>query len=275
MSQRSRVGGGCLCGSGWSRGRVRGPRAAQELRRAADEPSFARSCDLLAGRPQGPPGDRCGWLPLAPRLVQQRDLRAGEVNEVCRQQVMLAAAESVQGPPRAVWLDRGGESVRTQLRRASRKFSALTGVGRVIAHLRRRPSRTAFAAEARRRWCDAAGCACRRLAEMVAWRGRHKNPAGVGRCCCNHPRMPPLAAASALYRSVLMPGCPTRGRRSQTSTRSTLLRSDPNTRASERCAFGVRWSGFDRELRTRLRRRGSSDRVATVRTVRRATRGRR
>jgi hypothetical protein len=31
------------------------------------------------------------------------------------------------------------------------------------------------------------------------------------------------------FRAALMPGCPPRGRRSQTSTRPTLLRSQPNT----------------------------------------------
>jgi hypothetical protein len=32
------------------------------------------------------------------------------------------------------------------------------------------------------------------------------------------------------FRAALMPGCPARGRRSQTSTGPTLLRSQPNTR---------------------------------------------
>ncbi len=244
---------GSSCGSGWSRGRVRGPRAARKVQHAADEPSFARSCDLLAGRPQGPRGDRCGWLPLAPRLVRQRDLRACEVNEVCRQQVKLAAADSVQRPPRPVWLDRGGESVTTLLRRASRTFSTLTGVGRVIARRPRPPSCTVFAAEARGRWCDARS-ACRPFAEIMAWRGRHRSPA-VGQMLlfATTPTCRPWAAASALSSSVLMPGCPTRGRRSQTSTGSTVLRSQPNTSASEDPHSGYAQC-VDLEPRTGVRR---------------------
>ena len=46
---------------------------------------------------------------------------------------------------------------------------------------------------------------------------------------------PPLPSSSAKY--VLMPGCPARGRRSQTSTRPALLRSRPNTRPFKRPRF--------------------------------------
>jgi hypothetical protein len=53
-----------------------------------------------------------------------------------------------------------------------------------------------------------------------------------GRTCCSVHATPTCRhrpAASALLCPVLMPGCPTRGRSSQTSTQPTLLRSQPNT----------------------------------------------
>ena len=45
---------------------------------------------------------------------------------------------------------------------------------------------------------------------------------GAGRCCWNTPHAAQLAAASAHLLTALMPGCPARGRRGQTSTRTTL-----------------------------------------------------
>ena len=49
-------------------------------------------------------------------------------------------------------------------------------------------------------------------------------PRGVGaaRCCWNTPHAAQLAVASAHLLTALMPGCPARGRRGQTSTRTML-----------------------------------------------------
>ncbi len=69
-----------------------------------------------------------------------------------------------------------------------------------------------------------------RFAEIRLCGASHRAPA-VGRTLLLQP--PPHAAIGRRERALsfaLMPGCPARGRRSQTSTGPTLLRSKPNTR---------------------------------------------
>ena len=84
---------------------------------------------------------------------------------------------------------------------------------------------------------------------------RHRNSCSGSDVLCNHPHMPPSAAASALC-SAPMPGRPARGRRSQTSTRPTLLRSQPNTR-HPRDRVRIRSDRVDVELFVRFKRTGS------------------
>ena len=81
-------------------------------------------------------------------------------------------------------------------------------------------------------WSDAR-TACRRLAGIWLCEGGTGVLQWVRCCCCNHPHMPPIGRHGRALLLLLMPGCPTRGRRSQTSTRPTLHRSQPNTRTSK------------------------------------------
>jgi len=71
--------------------------------RAANEPSFEQSCDLLVGAPR-PDQD----IPIngCPRpAARQRDLGVDEASKVCDQQAELEAADSVQWRPRPTLID--------------------------------------------------------------------------------------------------------------------------------------------------------------------------
>jgi hypothetical protein len=165
--------------------RFEGRALGMRTQRAANEPSFEWSRDLLVGAP-GP--DReilVGGCPSP--SARQRDLGVDEASKVCDQQAELPAADSVQSRARPTWIDRGSQA------------PLPTGTAKRFAEIRLRGE----------------------------W---HTAPA-VGRTLLLQP--PPHAAIGRRERalsSALMPGCPARGRRSQTSTGPTLLRSQPNTR---------------------------------------------
>ena len=175
-----------------------------------------------------------GGCPSPP--AEQRDLGVDEAGRVGDQQAEPPAADSVQWRP--IWIDRGRCAIRAvRPGYASPSFRALTG--RPLAHELPpwSPSHGLLTGRRPRLNASALGTATLRWKFGFAARGIEL-PQWVGRCCCNHPRVPPSAAASALFCSALMPGRPARGRRSQTSTRPTLLRSQPNTRGVPETAFG-------------------------------------
>ena len=178
-----------------------------------------------------------GGCPLPP--AEQRDLGVDEASRVGDRQAEPPAADSVQ------WQrDRSG------------LIAAVAPLGRCVPATRAHPSGRSPADRRltnRRHGCRRTACS------PIAARGQTPSPPGtanaslkfgfaargielpqwVGRCCYNHPHVPPSAAASALFCSALMPGRPARGRRSQTSTRATLLRSQPNTSGSRRPNSGT------------------------------------
>ena len=90
-------------------GRFEG-RALREVQRAADEPSFEWSRDLLAGAPRPDQEIPVGGCPLP--LAQQRDLGVDEASKVCDQYAVLPAADSVQRRARPTWIDRGRSAIK-------------------------------------------------------------------------------------------------------------------------------------------------------------------
>ncbi len=144
--------------------------------------------------------------------AQQRDLGVGEASKVCNHQPERPSADSVEGRARPAWID----GYRTAGKRPE-------GRTRVIGT--HRPS----GATARSQTPLPTGSA-KRFAEIRLGGASHTAPARGGRCSGNHPHMPPFGRSERACRSLLMPGCPARGPRSQAPTGPTLLRSRPNTR---------------------------------------------
>src|SRR5580693_7453136 len=68
------------------------------MQRAANEPSFEWSRDLLVGAPRPDQEITAVGCPLPP--AQQRDLGVDEASKVCGQQAQLPAADSVEGRAR-------------------------------------------------------------------------------------------------------------------------------------------------------------------------------
>ena len=228
-------------------------RALREVQRAADDPSFEWSRDLLVGAPRPDQEIPVGGCPLP--LAQQRDLGVDEASKVCDQHAVLRAADSVQRRARPTWIDRGRSATRAvRSGYASPSFRTLNG-GRPghgpppssPSHgLRtgRHPSETPLPAGTAKRFAEIRRCG--------AW---HRAPAG-GRTLLLQP--PPHAAIGRRERVLsfaLMPDCTARGRRSQTSTGPTLLRSQPNTSVQE-TAFGVGSECVEGERCVRFRRAG-------------------
>ena len=215
--------------SEWSEGHAR-------PKRVADDPSFECSRGLFVGAPRPDQEMAGGGCPLPP--AQQRDLGVDEASKVYDQPAGLPAAEGVQWRARRTWIGRGRSAIRAvRPGYASTSFWAFTGGppghgpppwSPVASCAHRSPP------EARRdRRMDTA----KRFAEIRRCGAWHRAPA-VGRMLLLQP--PPHAAIGRRERaliSALMPGCPARGRRSQTSTAPTLLRSQPNTRVQD-TAFG-------------------------------------
>lgn len=164
------------------------------IQRAANEPSFEWSRDLVVGAPRPDQQIPMGGRPLPP--AQRRDL-VDEASKLRDQQPELPAADSDPWQARPAWIDRGRSAVRAR---------------------RHRP-RTPQSACAEIRLCG-------------AW---HRAPAVDWTLLLQPPPHAAIGRCERALSSALMPGCPTRGRRSQTSTGPgpTLLRSRPNTRVKQ------------------------------------------
>jgi hypothetical protein len=199
----------------------------REVQRAADEPSFEWSRDLLVGAPRPDQEIPAGGCPLP--AAQQRDLGVDEASKVCDLYAELPAADSVQGRARPTWIDGRRSAVRAVSPGfASPSISTLTGGPADHGPSPRSPSQAVLTnRRPKRRHCP-----------QVLQRSS-LNPALPGAAYSSYTgwtllrKPPPHAAIGRRERALsfaLMPGCPTRGRRSQTSTRPTLLRSQPNTR---------------------------------------------
>jgi hypothetical protein len=86
-------------GNEWFEGRALGMRT----QRAANEPSFERSCDLLVGAPTPDQDIPVNGCPMPP--ARQRDLGVDEASKVGDQQAELEAADSVQWRARPALID--------------------------------------------------------------------------------------------------------------------------------------------------------------------------
>ena len=203
-----------------------------KTQRAANEPSFESSRDLLVGAPRPDQEIPVGGCPLPP--AQQRDLGVDEASKVCDQQAELPAADSVQWRARPTWIDRGRSAIRAvRPGYASPSLWTLTGGPPGHGPPPSSPSQAVLTDRRPERDATAHGN-CKRFAEIRLCGAWHRAPA-VGRTLLLQP--PPHAAIGRRERvlsSTLMPGRPARGRRSQTSTDPTLLRSQPNTRHPKR-----------------------------------------
>src|SRR5690349_22314933 len=71
--------------------------------RAANEPSFEQSCDLLVGAPRPDQDFPVNGCPMPP--ARQRDLGVDEARKVGDQQAELEAADSVQWRARPTLID--------------------------------------------------------------------------------------------------------------------------------------------------------------------------
>jgi hypothetical protein len=137
-----------------------------------------------------------GGCPLPP--PQRRDL-VDEARKLRDLQPELPAADSDQWQARPAWIDRRRSAV-SAVRPGSASASFWTLTGGPPAHgsppcspphglfTDRRPERDATAHGYRKTLVLKSGFAARGI-ELLQW---------IGRCCCNHPRMAPTAAASAL-----------------------------------------------------------------------------
>jgi hypothetical protein len=165
--------------------------------RAGNEPSFEWSRDLLAGAPRPDQEIPVNGCPLPP--AQQRDLGADEASKVCDHQAELPAADSVQSRARPTWIDRGPSATRAvRPGYASPSFWTLTGVPASHGRPAWSPSQPALTDRRPKPDATAYG-SYKRIAEIRLYGAWHTAPARGGRCFCDHPHMPPLAAASALF----------------------------------------------------------------------------
>jgi hypothetical protein len=116
-----------LAAAGVSAGaEIDGRALGMKTQRAANEPSFEWSRDLLVGAPKPDQEIPFGGCPL-PR-AQQRDLGVDEASKVCDRQAELPAADGVRRGARPTWIDRGRSAIRAvRPGYASLSIRALTG----------------------------------------------------------------------------------------------------------------------------------------------------
>jgi hypothetical protein len=254
--------------------RFEGRALAMKTQRAANKPSFECSRDLLVGAPRPDQEIPVGGCPLPP--APQRDLGVDQASKICGQQAELPAADGVRWRARPTWIDRGRSAIRAvRPGYASPSFWARTGGPTGHGPSPWSPSRAVLTD--RRPKPDATAHGHRkRFAEIRLCGARHRAPA-VGRTLLLQP--PPRAAIGRRERalsSALMPGCPAGGRRSQTSTHPTLLRSQPNTRGSRRPHTGMlRIVGVEPWVRYRRTSSNGGELAPVSSTDSRARRGRR
>ena len=208
-----------------------GPRArlhALRMARALGRPTLERElAGLLMGAPRSDQEVPVGGCPLPP--AQQRDLGVDEASKVCDQQAELPPADSVQWRARSTCIDRGRSAIRRRVPATRARPSERSPADRQVTahrHGRGREPCSPIAARSETPLPTGTANACAEIRLCGAW---HRVPA-VGRTLL--PQPPPHAAIGRRERvlsSALMPGCPARGRRSQTSTGPTLLRSQPTT----------------------------------------------
>jgi hypothetical protein len=199
-----------------------------KTQRAANEPSFEWSRDLLVGAPD--PTTRSSWV-AAPCLPHSSAIS----------ELMKRAKSVISRPSFRPLTAFTGERDRPGL------IAAVAPVGRCVPATRASPSGlspadrqvTTHRHDRRRNPCSPIAArsqtrlptgTAKRFAEIQLCGAWHRAPA-EGRTLLLQP--PPRTAIGRRERalsSTLMPGCPARGRRSQTSTGPTLLRSQPNTR---------------------------------------------